>query len=102
MSKVLVVGAARGLGASLVKAYAGRGWTVYATTRDGEYPLHGPDLEATEVSQTDTIRWLLGVDLLNANASDSIVHQLKDFRETELDVVVGHSLKRECYAFCGR
>ncbi|KAG5986208.1 hypothetical protein E4U54_005550 [Claviceps lovelessii] len=72
MSSVLVVGATRGLGASLVRRYAseemdpGHGNTVYGTARSGGRPGGFPD----------GVKWLTGVDLMEDSVGDDIVGQM--------------------------
>ncbi|ERS95105.1 hypothetical protein HMPREF1624_08596 [Sporothrix schenckii ATCC 58251] len=64
MSSVLIVGATRGLGASLVKKYAAAGWTVYGTTRSAEGPKTG-DFPAG-------VQWIPKVDLMDKSAGATI------------------------------
>lgn len=67
MSPVLVVGATRGLGASLAKQYASRPEsTVYGTTRSEAAPSGFPE----------NIKWLPEVDLMNPAVGDSLVSLL--------------------------
>ena len=63
MSRVLIVGATRGLGAALVRQYAKHNWTVYATSRSAN-----PDTAAFP-SQT---KWLKEVDCAKSDVGDTI------------------------------
>ena len=64
MSPVLVIGATRGLGASLTKQYAAQpGCTVYGTTRSAGAPDGFPE----------HVKWLPGVDLMNSDVGDNLV-----------------------------
>ncbi|KAK2590228.1 hypothetical protein QQS21_012089 [Conoideocrella luteorostrata] len=68
MSAVLVVGATRGLGASLVRQYASNSSnTVYGTARSGGNPA----------GFSDRVKWLNGVDLMKDSVGDDIVKLLK-------------------------
>ena len=44
MASVLIIGASRGIGLGLVDVHIEDGWTVHATTRDGDAPRDSPDL----------------------------------------------------------
>ena len=80
MSRVLIIGASRGLGASLAKLYAADGRNgVYATRR--EFKGYGP-------SEFPPIHWLVGIDLLHSNVGDGVIWQLQQFGVTKLDVLV--------------
>lgn len=77
MASVLIVGATRGLGASLTKQYAAQGSnTVYATTRSSAAPNDFPD----------TVKWLPDIDLTKPTVGDDLVRQLKGTKP--LDIVV--------------
>ncbi|GJN67539.1 hypothetical protein PLICBS_001565 [Purpureocillium lilacinum] len=68
-STVLIVGATRGLGASLVRQYVARaGTTVFGTTRSNIIPSGFPV----------PVKWLPGIDLMNQDAGDRLVKLLKD------------------------
>ncbi|PHH60210.1 hypothetical protein CDD81_1952 [Ophiocordyceps australis] len=76
---VLIVGATRGLGASLVRQYAQRQDTVvYATTRSNIVPS----------SFDEHVKWLTGVDLMDAGAGDGIVKQLNMGEAEALSAVI--------------
>ncbi|CAG7563348.1 unnamed protein product [Fusarium equiseti] len=67
MAVILVVGATRGLGASIVKQYAEQsGNTVYGTTRSSEGPEDFPT----------NIIWLSGIDLMQPNVGETLVSLL--------------------------
>ncbi len=69
MASILVVGATRGLGASLVRRYAKIGKSVFGTTR-GAAPPKG--FEAAG----DAITWLVNVDLTKSSVGDDLVQRL--------------------------
>lgn len=77
MSSILIVGATRGLGASLVKKYLESGWTVYGTTRSVEGPKTG-DAPAG-------VKWIPNIDLMEKNVGTTIADYLGT---TALDAVV--------------
>ncbi|KZL66062.1 oxidoreductase [Colletotrichum incanum] len=67
MSPILIVGATRGLGASLTKQYAvDAGNTVYGTTRSKEGPKDFPE----------RVKWLPEIDLTDSKVGETIVSQL--------------------------
>jgi NAD(P)-dependent dehydrogenase (short-subunit alcohol dehydrogenase family) len=67
MSRILVIGATRGLGASIVKEYAARqGTVVSGTTRSKDGPKGFPE----------NIKWLPSVDLMDAGVGDTVVKLL--------------------------
>jgi NAD(P)-dependent dehydrogenase (short-subunit alcohol dehydrogenase family) len=68
MLATLIVGATRGLGASLAKQYASKASTlVYATTRAASPPAGFPD----------HIKWLSNVDLTSPDVGDNLAKQLQ-------------------------
>ncbi|EFQ32657.1 oxidoreductase [Colletotrichum graminicola] len=68
MSPILIVGATRGLGASLTKQYAAKADdTVYGTTRSKEGPEGFPK----------SVKWLHEIDLTNDKVGETIVSQLR-------------------------
>lgn len=85
MSRVLVVGATRGLGASLVKKYASNSRnTVHATTRSDWAPKDFPELE--------NVKWACRVDLMKPEVGKILTGQLGS---DALDVIVrSHLLMR--------
>lgn len=86
MPSVLIVGATRGLGASLAKLYAAQGGTtVYGTSRTDAQPDGVPS----------SVRWLSGIDLTSPKVGEKIVTALGDVQEKKLDVVVGHTPYRK-------
>lgn len=66
MSSVLVVGATRGLGASLVKQHVARGNTVYGTMRSTSNPEGFPT----------QVKWLPGIDLTDPQVGEKLVASL--------------------------
>lgn len=67
MSPVLVIGATRGLGAEITKAYANdTGSTVYGTTRSATAPTGFPE----------SVQWLPEVDLMQPTVGDHLVSLL--------------------------
>ncbi|EEA22842.1 oxidoreductase, short chain dehydrogenase/reductase family superfamily [Talaromyces marneffei ATCC 18224] len=80
MSNILIIGATRGLGASLATHYASLPTTstVYATTRSFKTP---------ESPKHDKIRWLLNVDISEADVGYTLVSQIIPDSQT-LDMVI--------------
>ncbi|KAI1092799.1 oxidoreductase [Rostrohypoxylon terebratum] len=77
MGSTLIIGATRGLGASLVKEYASNpSASVFATTRSGDAPSGFPN----------GVKWLSGIDLTKPNVGDNLTSQLKG--EKPLDIVI--------------
>lgn len=77
MASVLIVGATRGLGASLTKQYAAQeSNTVYATSRSSSGPKDFPD----------SVHWVSNIDLTKPNVGDELVKQLE--ARKPLDIVV--------------
>lgn len=69
MPATLIVGATRGLGASLAKQYASQPSTVvYATTRAASPPAGFPA----------HIKWLSNVDLTSPGVGDNVAKQLQE------------------------
>lgn len=83
MAPILIVGATRGLGASLTKKYAAQqGTTVYGTTRSEGAPDGFPD----------SVKWLPGVDLTSPGVADHLVKVLGGSQP--LSTVVSCTAKR--------
>ncbi|KAK8917276.1 putative oxidoreductase [Metarhizium anisopliae] len=82
MSTILVVGATRGLGASLVKQYAATAANVvYGTARSNAIPSGFPE----------HVKWLNGVDLTKSSVGDDIVRLLGDAKPlSTLIITAGH------------
>ncbi|XP_044721589.1 short chain dehydrogenase domain-containing protein [Hirsutella rhossiliensis] len=82
MSSVLIVGATRGLGASLAKQYAARaGAAVYGTTRSQSVPPGFPP----------QVKWLPGIDLMDAGVGEALVKQLGDAKPLSAVIITaGH------------
>ena len=77
MSNVLVIGASRGLGASLVKKYADVSKNfVFATSRSAEAP-----------KSTQNISYIPGIDVASESAGSTLVSRLKP-AERSLDTVI--------------
>ncbi|KAG4284166.1 3-oxoacyl-(acyl-carrier protein) reductase [Fusarium proliferatum] len=67
MAVILIVGATRGLGASLTKKYAEKSEnTVYGTTRSSEGPKDSPS----------GVKWLSDIDLIQSNAGQKLASLL--------------------------
>ncbi|KAK0628582.1 hypothetical protein B0T17DRAFT_486639 [Bombardia bombarda] len=77
MPSVLIVGATRGLGASLATQYVEKGWAVYGTTRSQA----GPE------GLADSIKWLTAVDLMQADVGDGIVEGLKGSKPLDVAII---------------
>ncbi|CAK7212687.1 hypothetical protein SBRCBS47491_001551 [Sporothrix bragantina] len=89
MPSILIVGATRGLGASLVKKYAEAGWTVYGTTRSAEGPKAGDFLSGTKwVPNVDLTRKTVGAtiaDFLGKTSLDAVIISAGHFTTEDLD-----------------
>ena len=86
MPTVLVIGATRGLGASLANAYSSQPNTVvYGTTRDSGPPSHH-DKKSTV--KDDKVIWLTSVDLIKPDVGNTLVDELKAKKAEQLDAVV--------------
>lgn len=79
-TKVLVVGATRGLGEHLAKQYASQpDTTVYGTARARDEPKGFPD----------NVKWLTGIDLTDSQVGDKIVKSLDS--KDKISVVVSYN-----------
>lgn len=76
MVRALIVGATRGLGASIAKLYASQGANQVFTTARSTTPKGFPE----------NVKWISDIDLQKSNVGDEITSQLKG--EKPLDVVV--------------
>lgn len=84
MVRALIVGATRGLGASLAKQYASNASsTVFATTRSA--PARG---------FPDNVKWLAEIDLQKPKVGDKLAEQLEG--EKPLDIVVSTQVMPDC------
>jgi NAD(P)-dependent dehydrogenase (short-subunit alcohol dehydrogenase family) len=79
-TNILIIGATRGLGASLANAYASqKDTTVYGTTRSAEAPKGG----------NASIVWVKGIDVSEKDVGRVLVDQLGALGSVkEFDVVV--------------
>ena len=78
MPSILIVGANRGLGASLAKLYAASGWTVFGTTRSQDKPDGLPN----------SIHWIPSTDLMQSTVGSALAAHLKSSTSEPLDLVV--------------
>ncbi|KAK3693754.1 oxidoreductase [Podospora appendiculata] len=86
MLRVLIVGASRGLGASLAKQYAAKdGTTVYGTARSDSSPEGFPE----------SIKWLSGVDLMKPDVGDSIVGGVQGSKPLDIVIITAGVFKTE-------
>ncbi len=77
MSNVLIVGASRGLGASLVNEYAANGKnSIYATSRSAKPP-----------ASTEQVKYIPGIDIAKETAGQELVSHMKSLGAT-LDIVI--------------
>jgi NAD(P)-dependent dehydrogenase (short-subunit alcohol dehydrogenase family) len=81
MQHILIIGATRGLGSSLLTHYASLPNTiVYGTTRSSTPPLIKLDAESGKYGGEDTgkgkVVWVTGIDLMEEGAAKSLVNQL--------------------------
>lgn len=82
MVSVLIVGATRGLGASLTRQYAFHSNTVYATAR-----------ASSSAFEARNVQWLHGVDLEQPDVGDKLAGLLQGTQP--LDVVVSSHHTRQ-------
>ncbi|CAK7265156.1 hypothetical protein SEPCBS57363_001437 [Sporothrix epigloea] len=89
MPSILIVGATRGLGASLVKKYLEFGWTVYGTTRSAEGPKPGDAPPGAKwVPKVDLMEKNVGVtiaDYLGTSALDAVIISAGHFTTEDLE-----------------
>jgi len=78
MPSILIVGANRGLGASLTEQYAAKGWTVFGTTRSEDKPDGFPE----------SVNWVGSVDLMQSNVGSTLAAHLKSLAKESLDLVI--------------
>ena len=85
MSRVLIVGASRGIGLGLVDVHLDAGWEVHATTRDGSPPRDHPDLASHRLDVRDEPQLEQVIDELD-RPLDRIIHNagIKDAPYDEL------------------
>lgn len=90
MPNILIIGATRGLGASLTNAYASRAdTTVFATTRQDSAPTSGFN---------EKVVWVRGIDVADSGVGSRLVEELGvvmpelEGRRRGFDVVVSSSL----------
>ncbi|KAK7946592.1 oxidoreductase [Apiospora aurea] len=89
MASVLIVGATRGLGASLTKQYASQpSTTVYATTRSGSGPEGFPD----------SVKWLSNIDLLKPDVGDKLAGKLREQQPLDLVVITAGRFTTEDFS----
>ncbi|KAL8679109.1 MAG: hypothetical protein Q9186_004604 [Xanthomendoza sp. 1 TL-2023] len=79
MSSILVIGASRGLGASLVDQYSKGSSTVYATVRSAS--------RSDDLKSKDSIFYIDGIDLATENAGPELVSILTE-SASRLDIVI--------------
>ncbi len=80
---VLVTGANRGLGLELVRQYAGKGWTVIATTRQ---PSDAAELRALAAANTK-----IAVEALDVTDDASIATLAAKYRGARIDVLINNA-----------
>lgn len=80
MSKVLVVGASRGLGAELAKQYAENGDIVFATARSDQAPT----------AASSSITYMPGIDVANEDAGSKIVSTIKGQSLQTITITAGY------------
>ncbi|KAK0655887.1 hypothetical protein B0T16DRAFT_21540 [Cercophora newfieldiana] len=78
MPSILIIGANRGLGASLTKLYAASGWSVYGTTRSQDTPDGFPE----------AVNWITSTDLMQSNVGSVLAAHLKSSTTNPLDLVI--------------
>lgn len=75
MTDILIVGATRGLGASLVSKYAGRGSTVFGTSRSSDTP--GQHSSGKEPAK-ESVKYIPGIDVSEEGAGEKLAKYLRD------------------------
>ncbi|ORY67644.1 oxidoreductase [Pseudomassariella vexata] len=89
MVSVLIVGATRGFGASLVKQYASDSSnSVYATTRSES----GPD------GFPDSVKWLFKVELTKPNVGEELTKQLQGQKPFDLVIISAGRFTTESFS----
>ncbi|KAJ7065771.1 oxidoreductase [Mycena amicta] len=88
MSTVLIVGATRGLGASLASAYASSGATVYATSRSSSPP---------STPSHDNITWIPGIDISTESAGRALASALPLHTVIDILIVTARYFVRESF-----
>lgn len=95
-NRVLIIGASRGLGLGLAKAFHAQGWSVTATVRDrqkaGELAATGVELQTVDIDQLDSVEALAGqlagrqfeVIFINAGVAGPAHHNPSQASETEI------------------
>ncbi|KAF4339256.1 3-oxoacyl- reductase [Fusarium beomiforme] len=78
MAVILIVGATRGLGASLTKKYLEKGEnTIYGTTRSSDGPKDSPA----------EVRWLPNIDLMQSNVGEKLASLLDPAQPIDLAII---------------
>jgi NAD(P)-dependent dehydrogenase (short-subunit alcohol dehydrogenase family) len=106
MPTILVVGATRGLGASIVKTYAADASNhVLATARSSDTPADSKYTSAPHraaffstikwfhiltysLAAAENIAYIPGIDIATPEASSTLIHYLESHKITRLDVVI--------------
>ncbi|EED15211.1 oxidoreductase, short chain dehydrogenase/reductase family superfamily [Talaromyces stipitatus ATCC 10500] len=85
MSTILIIGATRGLGASLTTYYASlpSTSTIYATTRSNKPPSNFPDH-----NNKTKIHWLLNVDISKPDVGHNLTAQIIPHNNKKLDIII--------------
>lgn len=84
MPQALIIGANRGLGASLTKLYAAEKWDIYGTTRSEHRP-HGFSRK---------VQWITGIDLMQPDVGTTLTERLG--QASPFDVVVCTIREQHC------
>lgn len=82
-NNVLIVGATRGLGASLTKLYASKpSTTVYATTRGSSPPSSSSD------SSSRNTKWLVNIDVSQPDVGEKLTSQLSSPNKLSISAAI--------------
>lgn len=87
MSKqVVVTGANRGIGLSLVQTFLKNGWQVYATCRDPE------KAESLQAIKDENLKGIFAMSLGSAESADAAMAQIKSsLGDTKLDLLINNA-----------
>lgn len=86
MSRVLIIGASRGIGLGLVDVHLGAGWKVHATTRDGSGPRDHKDLTRHRLDVRDVDQLQTMIEELSEPV-DRVIHNAGVLRASRAEIM---------------